>query len=450
MAALAGMLRERGFRITGSDEQVYPPMSEYLAAEGIPVMEGFRPENLAQRPDLVVVGNVIRAVNPEALALAELRIPYLSMPQALAHFFLSGRIPLVVAGTHGKTTTSSLLATALFRCGLDPGCMIGGMVEAFGANFRLGQGDFFVLEGDEYDTAFFNKVSKFLHYRPRHAILTSIEFDHADIFPDFQAVQEAFEAFVRLLPPDGVLLACHDDPVVREIAGKARCRVVPYGSGGERGYRLLDWQADGLRSRFRVARNGTCLGEFLLPLPGRHNCLNALAVLGLMDCLGVPLSNIGDALADFEGVKRRQQVRGQVNGVTVIDDFAHHPTAVRETTAALRAAWPHRRLIVVFEPRTNSSRRAVFQQQYADSFAGADLVLVRRPVPLDGVPPEEQFSSPRLVEDLAARGQQARYFPDTDRILAYLGREVRPGDVVAIFSNGGFDRIHERLLSEIS
>ncbi len=450
MAALAGMLREKGFAITGSDENVYPPMSDFLAQAGIPVDKGYRAENLDRGPDLVIVGNVIRATNPEARALAERGLPYLSMPQALAHFFLAGRTPLVVAGTHGKTTTSSLLATTLHRVGRDPGCMIGGIVEAFGANFRLGQGEFFVVEGDEYDTAFFNKVSKFLHYRPRHAILTSIEFDHADIFADFDAVRASFQEFVRLLPADGILMAHGDDPVVMETAVRARCRVITYGQSADCEYRLTDLAADGPLTRFRVLRQGRDLGRFTLNMVGRHNCLNGTAVIGLLERLGMDPAELAPALASFEGVRRRQQIRGEVNGITVIDDFAHHPTAVRETTAALRAAWPGRRLVVVFEPRTNSSRRSVFQEQYAESFTGADLVVVREHLPLDSVPAEHQFSSRRLASDLTARGIAARYCPDTDAILDYLGRELRSGDVVAIYSNGGFDRIHDRLLEKIS
>ncbi len=449
MAALAGMLQERGYRVTGSDSDVYPPMSDFLAGAGIDVMDGYGPANLEPRPDLVIVGNVIRAVNPEAVRLAELRIPYLSMPQALAAFFLAGRRPLVVAGTHGKTTTSSLLATALHRAGASPGFMIGGIVEAFGRNSSIGSGPWFVIEGDEYDTAFFNKVSKFLHYRPHGAILTSIEFDHADIFTDLDMIRDSFAAFVGLIPADGVLVACFDDPLVAEIASRATCPVISYGTGQRCRWRLADLEVHGLSSRFTVYRDDALFGRFTLPMPGLHNGLNGLAVIALMDHLGFATDVIGIGLASFEGVRRRQQVRGVAGGVTVIDDFAHHPTAVRETVRALRLAWPDRRLIVVFEPRTNSSRRAIFQEDYAHAFAGADLVVAREPVPLDNVPAADQFSSARLAHDLRACGQQARAFPDTDAILDYLGGTCREGDVVAILSNGGFDNIHQRLLSRL-
>lgn len=449
MAALAGMLKEQGFRVTGSDENVYPPMSDFLAELEIEVMAGYAPEHLDPVPDLVVVGNVIRAVNPEAVALAELHIPYVSMPQALGHFFLAHHLPLVVAGTHGKTTTSSLLATALYRAGDSPGFMIGGLVEAFGSNYRIGRGEYFVVEGDEYDTAFFNKVSKFLHYRPRHAILTSIEFDHADIFADLEAVKASFGAFVALIPADGSLVACMDDPVVAEIAAHASCPVLSYGVGEENLYRLANLRVEGLISRFSVYKQGEKLGDFTLPLPGQHNGLNGTAVVALMDHLGFPVEGIHKGLASFEGVKRRQQVRGEVNGITVIDDFAHHPTAVRETVRALRLAWPDRRLIVVFEPRTNSSRRAVFQQQYTEAFDGGDLVVVREHVPLADVPGSEQFSSSRLVEDLRLRHIDAHYFPDTETILGFLADCAQSGDIIAVLSNGGFDDIHERLLARL-
>ena len=449
MAALAGMLKEQGYHITGSDENVYPPMSDFLAGLHIDIMPGYRPENLEPAPDLVVVGNVIRAVNPEAVALAEKKIPYLSMPQVLGHFFLSHHTPLVVAGTHGKTTTSSLLATALHRAGASPGFMIGGIVEAFGRNYRIGKGEYFVVEGDEYDTAFFNKVSKFLHYRPHYAILTSIEFDHADIFPDFDAIRDSFRRFVGLIPEDGALVACVDDPEVADIAAQASCPVLSYGQGSDCVYQLDGLQAQGLATSFTIRKRGKKLGRFTMPLPGLHNALNATAVIGLMDHLGFAVEQIGKGVASFEGVRRRQQIRGEVNGITVIDDFAHHPTAVRETINGLALAWPEKRLVVVFEPRTNSSRRAIFQEQYASAFDNADLIVVREHVPLADIPMEKQFSSARLVEDLRSRGREAHYFPDTDAILDFLAREAKQDDCIAILSNGGFDNIHIRLLERL-
>ncbi|MGI6657679.1 MAG: UDP-N-acetylmuramate:L-alanyl-gamma-D-glutamyl-meso-diaminopimelate ligase [Desulfobulbus sp.] len=449
MAALAALLQERGFRITGSDQNVYPPMSDYLRDRDIEVMSGYRPENLALRPDLVIVGNVVRVTNPEAIELARLGLPYLSMPQALAHFFLTDKIPLVVTGTHGKTTTASLLATTLHRMGATPGFMIGGLVEAFSANAHLAPGPYFVVEGDEYDTAFFNKVSKFHHYRPRFAILTSVEFDHADIFADLAAIEASFAEFIGRIPANGGLVVCGDDPVAARLADGARCPVIRYGAGPDNQWHLADFTAHGLSASFTVLENNRELGTCRLPMPGMHNALNALAVIALLGRLGFAFADICKGLASFEGVKRRQQVRGVARGITVIDDFAHHPTAVRETLHALRLAWPDNRLVAVFEPRTNSSRRAVFQRDYAEVFADADLIFVREHVPLDTVALEEQFSSLRLAEDLRGRGLHAEALADTEAILDRLEQVCAGGDVVAILSNGGFDNIHQRLLERL-
>jgi UDP-N-acetylmuramate: L-alanyl-gamma-D-glutamyl-meso-diaminopimelate ligase len=450
MAALAGMLKDSGYVVTGSDENVYPPMSDFLVQAGIPVMQGYRSENLESKPDLVVVGNVIRAVYPEAQHLAQLGLPYLSMPQALGHFFLSQHIkPVVVAGTHGKTTTASLLATVLHQAGYSPGCFIGGLVEAFGANYRIGTGELFVVEGDEYDTAFFNKVSKFLHYRPYYAIITSIEFDHADIFADLEAIKASFRNFIRLLPPEGLLVACLDDPVVAELVADSPARVIGYGSKAAASWRLGEVQAAGLTSSFPVWKDGLLRGEFTLPMPGQHNALNALAVIALLTELGLAHEEISQGLISFQGVKRRQQIRGEVQGITVVDDFAHHPTAVRETIRALRLAWPQRRLLIVFEPRTNTSRRAIFQHEYARAFAGADMVLVREIVPLAYATPDGNFSSEQLAAALNQQGIPAHFFPDTEGILDFLFKKAQSGDVIAILSNGGFDNIHQRLLERL-
>jgi UDP-N-acetylmuramate: L-alanyl-gamma-D-glutamyl-meso-diaminopimelate ligase len=449
MAALAGMLQSLGLKVSGSDQRVYPPMSDYLASLGIPVMEGYDPRNLAGGPDLVIVGNVIRASNPEAGALAAAGLPYLSMPQALHHYFLRGKRSLVVAGTHGKTTTASLLATMLDAVGLQPGFMIGGIVQAFGRSSRLGQGPFFVTEGDEYDTAFFDKGPKFLHYAPEICILTGVEFDHADIYADLAAVKAAFARLVALMPAEGLLVACLDDPNVRELTAAAPCRVLGYGEGPDLAWQLRELTVGPEATRFAVARHGEPFGKMVSRMPGRHNALNALAVIAVLDYLAVPEAASAAALAAFSGVRRRQEVRGVVGGVTVIDDFAHHPTAVRETLRALRAAYPGRRLLAVFEPRTNSSRRSVFQQAYVPAFAAADRVLICQPEGLDSIPAHERFSITRLAADLAARGQDAAPFADPEAIIADLTATTRPGDVVAILSNGGFANIHQRLLDQL-
>ena len=356
MAALAGMLQKSGYMVTGSDSQVYPPMSIFLSDLNIPVSSGYGEANLKPSPDLVIVGNVITKKNPEAIALAERNLPYLSFPQALSHFYIQSRTSLVITGTHGKTTTCSLLASALFHAGLDPSFMIGGIVGEFGTNFRLGDGEYFVAEGDEYDTAFFDKESKFLHYRPKVAVITSIEFDHADIFNNIEEIKRAFKKFVALLPQDGLLIANLDDANVVEIAAEASCTVQGYGLDPSFTWSIENIKVENGISHFDVVKDGMPWSTMTVGLPGRHNCLNSLAVCAVMNHLGIAPSTIDKALKGFAGVKRRQEVRGVENGITVIDDFAHHPTAVRETLAALKSGYSGRRLVTVFEPRTNSSR----------------------------------------------------------------------------------------------
>ncbi|WP_457577458.1 UDP-N-acetylmuramate:L-alanyl-gamma-D-glutamyl-meso-diaminopimelate ligase [Desulfomarina sp.] len=449
MAALAGMLQQKGFYITGSDSHVYPPMSDFLNSLNIRVMDGYHSDNLQPAPDLVIVGNVITADNPEACALGKTTIPYLSFPQALSHFFISDRTSLVVAGTHGKTTTCSLLASAMYSVGLDPTFMIGGIVREFNSNFRLGNGPCFIAEGDEYDTAFFDKESKFLHYRPRVAVITSIEFDHADIFKDLTAIKNTFLKFVRLIPEDGLLIANLDDPNVAEIAEGAHCKIEGYGQG-DHIWSLKNIRPDEGKTHFTVFHKGHPYGEMSVRLPGRHNCMNSLAVTAVMHHLGIETDRIHQGLSSFSGVKRRQEVRGIEKEITVIDDFAHHPTAVKETVRALKDAYDKQRLIIVFEPRTNSSRRAIFQKEYAASFDSADIVLVREPVPLKNVAHDQMFSSRKLAEDLRTmKGLDAEAFDDTDKIIKYLMKSILPGDVIAVLSNGGFDNIHDRLLQKI-
>jgi UDP-N-acetylmuramate: L-alanyl-gamma-D-glutamyl-meso-diaminopimelate ligase len=446
MGSLAGMLKDSGYVVTGSDENVYPPMSEFLASCNIEVKNGYKSENLVPMPDLVVVGNTIRKTNPEAQALAGFGIPYVSFPQALGHYFLKDKTSLVVTGTHGKTTTSSLLATLLHKAGQTPGFMVGGLVQAFGRNYNLGTGPYFVVEGDEYDTAFFDKGPKFLHYQPHIAILTSIEFDHADIFADLEAIKDSFTRLMGIMPKDGCVVACFDSQVVQEISAKARCLVLGYGmdAGAEWSIRNLAVRPEG--TFFDVMHRGLLYSTCKSPMPGRHNALNALAVIAVLDRLGLDKGVITAGLRSFEGVRRRQEVRGVVNNITVIDDFAHHPTAVRETLAALKQAYQGHRLLAVFEPRTNSSRRRVFQKEYVSAFDEADVVLLREPLPLPDFPADQLFSSSELAADLKARYIDALSFRDTDGILAHLLDILRPGDVVAILSNGGFDNIHLRLL----
>lgn len=450
MAALAGMLQTSGYTVTGSDSQVYPPMSIFLSDLNISVCSGYGADNLSPAPDLVIVGNVITRKNPEAIALATLKIPYLSFPQALSHFYIESRTSLVVTGTHGKTTTCSLLATALYHAGLDPSFMIGGIVGEFSKNFRLGDGAHFIAEGDEYDTAFFDKESKFLHYQPKVAVITSIEFDHADIFDDLEAIKRSFRKFVALLPHDGLLIANFDDANVIEIVAEAPCAVQSYGLDPSFTWALDNIKVENAISHFDVIKDGVPWSAMTVALPGRHNCMNSLAVCAVMHHLGVDPSNINRGLRKFAGVKRRQEVRGIENGVTVIDDFAHHPTAVRETLAALKSGYSDHRLVTVFEPRTNSSRRAIFQNDYANAFNSADLILLREPTPIEGLAKEELFSVAKLASDLNnTRTMVAEAFETTDDILSRLKTILQEGDVVAILSNGGFDNIHTRLLEQL-
>lgn len=449
MGALAGMLREAGFEVTGSDHHVYPPMSTFLAERGIRIAEGFRPENLSHKPDLVVVGNAVSRDNPEVTAMLDRAFPYCSLPQALNRFFIHGKGALVVTGTHGKTTTSALLAWVLAIAGLDPGFMVGGILKNFDRNYNVGTGPYFVVEGDEYDTAFFDKGPKFLHYTPSRAILTSVEFDHADIYPSLSHVKKAFFDFVTAMPQEALLVGYDGDPIVRELISQAPCWTALYGFGKESPWRLEEIHFNPPWTHFQVTKREKPFGTFQMPLMGRHNLLNALAVIAAADDLSLSADVISRALETFEGIKRRQEVRGIKRGIVVIDDFAHHPTEVRETLAAARSFYPNNRLVAVFEPRTNSSRRKVFQDRYPHSFNMADLVFIRKAPMLEKIPVEERFSSSQLARDLAARGKEAYYFADTDAIIDHLAAIARADDVVLIMSNGGFDNIHARLLERL-
>ena len=447
MGALAGMLKEKGFQVTGSDANVYPPMSDFLASLNIPVMSPYNPANLDHRPDLVVVGNVVTRENPETPRLKELGLPYLSLPQTMKMLFLKDKKPLVVAGTHGKTTTSTLAAWLLESVGLDPGFFIGGITGNFGRNYKLGKGDWFVMEGDEYDTAFFDKVPKFIHYAPFVGILTSVEFDHADIYPDLEAVKAAFRQLVDLIPPDGLMIAWGDDPLVRQMAGAAKSPNFFYGFGSDADYRAVNLVPDGRRTLFELVRPGKPVIPMFSPLPGEHNVLNTLAVTAAMEFAGIGPADLLDGLSSFKGVKRRQEIRGEVGGVLVMDDFAHHPTAVKQTISAIRRAYPDRRLWAVFEPRTNTSMRRVFQAEYAEAFDLADQVAIRQASALEKVPEGERFNFEQLVDDLNRRGISANGFPNTDALLEHLLKSLAPGDLVLIMSNGGFDNLHQRLLN---
>jgi UDP-N-acetylmuramate: L-alanyl-gamma-D-glutamyl-meso-diaminopimelate ligase len=449
MGALACMLKDMGFDVTGSDQGVYPPMSDFLAHKGVAVTEGFSGKNLAYRPDLVIVGNAVSKTNPEAIEIFELGLPFCSMPQAVNHFLAKGKKSFVITGTHGKTTTSSLFAWIFHEAGLDPSFMIGGILKDFKSNYRVGKGDVIVIEGDEYDTAFFDKGPKFLHYSPYMAVVTSVEFDHADIFRDTAHVKQAFDAFISRMSADSTLLAFAHDDNVSELVRDKSCHVVRYGRNSDAFWHLGEVSVQAPSHIFEVLKGGKLFGKFKTKLVGEHNLFNALSVIAIADAMKIPPEVIGRALETFQSVKRRQEVRGEKRGVIVMDDFAHHPTAVRETIRAVRPFYPKGRIVAVFEPRTNSSMRKVFQNVYPLCFDDADVVCIRKPSRLDKIPPEERFSSEKLVQDLKLRGKEAYHFEDTDAVIAFLLREAKPGDLLLIMSNGGFDNIHERLLRQL-
>jgi len=450
MGSLAGLLADAGYDVRGSDEAVYPPMSTMLRDKGIRVLEGYRADHLDDRPDLVVIGNIATKSNPEAVAAIERGIPYASMPQAIGRLFLEGRHSIVVAGTHGKTTTAGLMAWTLTSAGRDPSFLVGGVLKNFDRSFGLGRGDEFIIEGDEYETSFFDKGPKFLHYRPQSVILTSVEYDHAEMYPDLQSVKEAFRKLVALVPPDGLLVYCADDPNAREAARGARSPLVPYGCGRGEGFRGHVREAGSEGMEFEVSQDGAVFGVYRSPLTGLHNLRNMLGVIAVAHHRGLPAQAIGEGLATFAGMKRRQDVRGVAGGVTVIDDFAHHPTAVRATLQATRDRYPGRRIWAVFEPRTNTTRRSVFQEDYARSFDDAERIVVAAVDHPEKAPEGQRFSVERLIADLRARGKDAVSIPGVPDIVDYLARESRRDDVILVMSNGAFGGLHDRLLGALA
>ncbi len=446
MASLAGLLLENGYNVQGSDTAYYPPMGKVLQDLKITLFNGYSPKNLYPRPDFVIIGNVIRADNPEARAVIESGIPYTSFPAALSSLLLQKRFSLVVAGTHGKTTTSTLLVSALEGCGQDVGFLIGGVLKSHGTGFHLGKSEYFVVEGDEYDTAFFDKRPKFVHYAPKAAVLTSIEFDHADIYENEKAVEEAFQNLAGIIPENGLLVACRDWPIVRRVLKGCAGKVITYGLTEQSDYQLMGWKDSGGRVEFEIVlRKGERISGSLA-MPGMHNALNCCGIIALCTELGLPIARVMKGLSQCSGVKRRQEVLGEVNGRVVIDDFAHHPSAVSATLEALKARYPDRRLVAIFEPRTNTSRRAIFQNRYPSSFRVADLILVREVPDPEKAPEGDRFSSARLVEDLKKLGKEAFLFSTGPDIVKFLQSASRPGDVISVLSNGPFEGIHGMLL----
>jgi UDP-N-acetylmuramate: L-alanyl-gamma-D-glutamyl-meso-diaminopimelate ligase len=438
MSALAALLREAGHAVTGSDEQAYPPASTILQNLGVTVSSGWEPCRL-DGADLVVCGNAVTRDNPEARAARERQLPTMSFPQAIEELFLQTRRPLVVAGTHGKTTSSSMLAFVLERCGRDPGWLIGGAPRDLPASARLGGSPWFVIEGDEYDSAYFDKEAKFLHYRPEMLLLTAVEFDHADIYCDLDAVKGAFRKLIALLHPGSQVAVCGDFPHALDVVEGSAAAVERFGLGERNTWRVTDLVDDGL-TRFRVRQDDREVCEVTLRAPGPINARNALGVLLVANRAGVPWAAAAKALRDFRGVSRRQEVVADTGGVTIIDDFAHHPTAVAGTLAALRLRYPGRRLRAVFEPRSNTSRRKVFQAEFAAALATADEVVLARVFakPNDPIPEADRLSPETIVSDVEKRGTTARTLDGVPAIRDYLLESARPGDVIVIMSNGAF------------
>ncbi len=452
MGSFAGMLKAAGYDVTGSDENVYPPMSDMLKAWGIQALTPYAPANLdVARPDLVIIGNVIRRVNPEATAVRERALRQMSFPAALGSLFLSTRHGVVVAGTHGKTTTSSLMGHVLADAGRDPSFLVGGVTRNYAGNYRLGKGPHFVVEGDEYDTAYFDKGPKFLHYQPKTVILTSVELDHADIYGDLAHYESSFERLSGIVPADGLVVVSAQWPNAVRLARLSRAPVATYSSREEG----ADYHAAKLRlgpdgARFEVVERGHLAGEVLLPMAGAHNVENALGVYAAARALGLSHGEIARGLATFQGVKRRQEVRGEPQGVLVLDDFAHHPTAVRETIAAVRSRWPDRRLWAVFEPRSNTSRRNLHQAEYARSFGGAARASIKVPEKHDKIPEGEGLDVVRLASELSAQGIPSVAAATVDALLDEVASDARAGDLLLVMSNGAFGGFIDKVLARLA
>ena len=441
MASAAVAMREKGYLVTGSDQNVYPPMSTFLTERGIEVMAGYAERHLAHQPDLVVIGNAISRGNPEAEAVLERKLRYCSLPELLKEFFIRGKRSIVVTGTHGKTTTTSLLTWVFEHNGRQPAFLIGGIPSNLGQGARFNDGEWFIIEGDEYDTAFFDKRSKFVHYLPEVVIVNNLEFDHADIFENLAAIQTSFRRLFNLIPRNGLLLANGDETNLEGMIDLKHCPVKRFGLGEINEIRATGLQLAGDSSGFSIG--GT---RFEIALTGELNVRNALGVVAAARHCGLSDREIQAAFSTFSGIRRRMEVRGTEGGVTIVDDFGHHPTAIRETLRALRVKFPGRRLLAVFEPRSNTTRRNVFQRELVDALERADRVVVAEVARLEQLPVNQRLNPEKLMDELRMAGKPAAYLPTVEAIIDHLETEVRPGDVICVFSNGGFGGIHERLL----
>lgn len=441
MGSVAAMLKDQGHQVSGSDENVYPPMSTFLEDQGIVIQNGFKPENLPDGDCILVVGNAIRRGNPELEAALNAKRYCLSLPEVLKHHFLRGTHNLIVSGTHGKTTTTSMLAWVFQNAGLDPSYFIGGIPHNLGKGCRKQDGPYWILEGDEYDTAFFDKRSKFVHYLPELVVINNIEFDHADIYADLDAIKNSFRQLVRIVPQNGMILVNADDPNALDVLEEAQAPILEVGLSENAAVRIEDVQQVGDHQHFRVFSH-----PFELPMSGEFNLRNAAMAIAAGHFYQIPMEKIAEALANFEGIKRRQEVRGEVNGVTIIDDFGHHPTAIKQCIEGLRRRYPQRRLWALFEPRSNTTRRAVFQDTLPEALALADGVFVSQIARLEQIPEDERLNPEKVMADIQAKGADAYYEPDADAIVAKLGPLLQKDDVVCVFSNGGFGGIHDKLL----
>jgi len=449
MSSIAGMLNEKGYKITGSDQNIYPPVSTLLQKLSIPVCKGYSRHNLHPNPDLVIVGNVITKDNPEAIELMRIGLPYLSLPQALQEFAFDEKKTIVITGTHGKTTTSALTAWIFEVAGMKPSFMIGGIAKNFDSNFRLNEGPYFVIEGDEYDTAFFDKSPKFMHYDPYITVITSIEFDHADIYKDLNSIKISFENLVEIMPVDGLLCINRDDPHIPDVIKHAKCDLKTYAISREASLKLSNTTISTAKTNLTILKENNLFLNLVTDLYGQHNFSNMLAAVSVADYLGINKEIIAHAIKTFKGVKRRLEKLGEVKDIVIIDDFAHHPTAVMETIKAVKGHYKGRRIVAVFEPRSNSSRRNIFQNAYAASFNDADLVIITEPPMMSKIPIDDRFSSSRLVRDLKKTGIKGHYFADTDDLLKRLLGYIKKGDVVLFMSNGAFNNIQEQFFQSL-
>ncbi len=446
MGTLACLLKEMGYKVSGSDQNVYPPMSDFLKEKGISLFTGYDPLNLDHDPDLVIIGNAVTRLNVEAQAILQRGIPYLSMPQAVNKFIAKDKKIILVTGTHGKTTTSSIMAHILFKAGMDPCFMIGGILKDFNSSFRMGSGKYMVIEGDEYDTAFFDKGPKFMHYDPEITIMTGIEFDHADIFTDIDHIKTVFSTFVKKIEKESHIIAFDNNDNLKEVLADSAASVETYGLQAQ--WSFSNHVQQNLKTFFDVQGPDKTI-SIETNMVGEHNLFNCLACIAAANKIGISDKNLIKALKTFSGIKRRQEIRGIKHGITVMDDFAHHPTAVRETIKAVKPFYKEGRVIAVFEPRTNTSMRSFFQDTYPDSFLDADMVCVCEPGIKKNIPLNDKFSTRQLVADIAKRGIEAYYFKNSDAFINFLVPKLRRNDLVLIMSNGGFDNIHINLLEKI-